>query len=367
MRYLLYIFILILLSGCGQEPILLGFSGEMTGRYSSENVATRNGAQLAVDVINQQGGIAGRRLKLLIRNDRGKQEVAREVDKELIEKGVVAIVGHMSSFVTEGVIPLMNETKTILFSPTVARFAGKTDYFFRTSPGVSAEAYALSYFMFHEMRIQEIFGVVDSVNLEYTDALWQSVGNGFEDQGGIVLEKVYLEKNDLYQILKESSLRRVKPQAIVFISSAIDVALMVQYARQLGLQSALIATSSAQNQELLAKGGRAIENLHLTAIYNPENLNPQFQAFVQHYQSRYRRFPTYGAAYGYETVLVLAEALKKTRGKTQGLYQALLAIKDFPAIQGTLSINATGDVERDLYIMKVKNGQFQVVYTFPPN
>jgi branched-chain amino acid transport system substrate-binding protein len=149
----------------------------------------------------------------------------------------------------------------------------------------------------------------------------------------------------------------------MFLSSANDVALLAQFARQQGIQSRFFAPVSAHNQDLILKGGRAVENMQVLSIYNPENPYHNFQSFAQQYQQRYHQNPSYGAAYGFETVEILAHALRQTDGTSQGLSQALLGIKQLPAVQGFLSIDDYGDIQRDLYIMQIKSGQFKVVHT----
>ena len=72
------------------------------------------------------------------------------------------------------------------------------------------------------------------------------------------------------------------------------------------------------------------------------------------------------ATYAYESVLVLAEALKQTAGEADGLPEALTSIKNLEGVQGTISINEYGDVERDSYIAIIKDRQFAVIEVISP-
>ena len=81
-------FAFVLFSGCqNSEPIKIGFSGGLTGRLADLGLNGRNGVILAVEEINRNGGVAGRQIELLIRDDRQDPDVARTVDEELITKG----------------------------------------------------------------------------------------------------------------------------------------------------------------------------------------------------------------------------------------------------------------------------------------
>ncbi|MCV6638952.1 ABC transporter substrate-binding protein [Candidatus Albibeggiatoa sp. nov. NOAA] len=363
MYRLLFISYLFLLTACTERPIYIGFVGEITGRHSTENVAARNGIELAVDLINEQGGIHGKSIKLIIKNDKGDPELAQQVDTELINQGVVAIIGHMASQPTIAALPQINYSQTILFSPTVARLAGQKDYFFRAAPSIQQEAKAFPHYLYHDLGIRELVGIIDTNNRDYTEALWGDIYQDFRKLGGEIKHSLYILHDDLKTFIAESGLDRLQPEAIMFLSSANDVALLAQFARQQGIQSQFFAPVSAHNQDLILKGGRAVENMQVLSIYNPNNPYHNFQLFSQQYQKRYRQNPSYGAAYGFETVTILAHALRQTHGQSQGLPQALLGIKKLPAIQGNISIDAYGDIQRDLYIMQVKNGQFKLVHT----
>ncbi|MGM0427217.1 MAG: ABC transporter substrate-binding protein, partial [Thermodesulfobacteriota bacterium] len=100
---ILYLCVIIMISagslGCDREkePIKLGFSGCLTGRLSDLGTSGRNGAILAVEQVNEAGGINGRPVELIVRDDRQNKAEALRVDQELMAEGVVAIIGHMTS------------------------------------------------------------------------------------------------------------------------------------------------------------------------------------------------------------------------------------------------------------------------------
>ena len=80
----IYIFILFLaafcaFSGCrSKEPVIIGYSANLTGRQSELGVTGRNGIEMAVDEINSQGGINGRLIKLIVKDDKNKTDESAE-------------------------------------------------------------------------------------------------------------------------------------------------------------------------------------------------------------------------------------------------------------------------------------------------
>ena len=355
-------------AGCAsQGPILVGFAGELTGKRAELGVAGRDGAQLAVDVVNQSGGVNGRPLKLLARNDQGDPDIARQVDTELIHEGVVAIVGHITSEQTAAVLDLMNESRVVLLSPTSSgsQFTGQADHFFRVMPSNELMGQSLAAHIYTIRQVSQLTGIYDLSNRTFTETFWQSVQAEFERLGGRTRSVTFASgKTDLNSLMAQIKLEQ--PEAVLFIASAVDTALMVQYSQQYLLGAHLFSSTWAQTSELLEKGGRAVEGLEMAATYNPQDASPVYQQFVQRFQARYKRPPDLASAHSYEAVLVLAQALEQTRGQATGLPQALSTIKNLQGVQGLISIDAYGDVMRDVYIVRVESGQFKVIQTISP-
>jgi len=363
-------FLLVLVTpGCAQQdPIKIGFAGELTGRRSELGVSTRDGAQLAVDEINQRGGINGRPIELIIKDDKGDPETARQVDKALIDQDVVAIIGHITSTQTAAALDQINKAEVVLISPTSSStlFSDQADYFFRVIPGNELMGIALADHIHHHHGVKQLTGVYDTDNQTFSETLWKAVSAEFEELGGDASQVFTFAggQTDLEDFMQQ--VNATQPEALIFIATAVDTALMVQYSRQNNPEILLFSSTWAQTDELLQKGGRAIEGLEMGAAYHPQHPSPAYQEFVKKFKERYRRQPALAASHAYETVIVLAQALKQTKGQAEGLPQALSTIKNLPGLQGNISINEYGDVIREAYIVEVKDGQFEIIDTIVP-
>ena len=85
--------------------------------------------------------------------------------------------------------------------------------------------------------------------------------------------------------------------------------------------------------------------------------------FRNNYLAQFGREPNFAAAQGYETMMLLANALQKTGGDPQGLPQALVKIKDFAGLDGLISLDAYGDAHRSIYLIRVQNGRLVTAAT----
>ena len=105
-----FILILVFFSCKPSEPIRIGFLGGTSGRVADLGIAGRDGVQLAVEICNRSGGVSGRKVQLIIKNDEQTPEVAERGVRELIAEGVLAIVGPMTSAMGMAVVPIVRMT-----------------------------------------------------------------------------------------------------------------------------------------------------------------------------------------------------------------------------------------------------------------
>lgn len=356
--------------GCiKKEPVRVGFVAELSGRQAELGVQERNGAQLAVDAVNASGGVAGRRIELIIRDDLGTPEGAKKADQELINAGVVAIIGHATSKQTEAGLPVIDAAKVVMISPTTSapQLSGVSKYFFRVTVSNLVRLQALALHIFQERGIRQMAIIYDNDNAAYAKYYSQNFIKKFQSLGGMVAaERGYSSSTQPDFAVLITKLRASGADSLLIIASDFDTALIAQRARLMGWQIPLFTSAWAQTDILLQNGGRAVEGLELEQVLpvNPESTD--YLDFKRQFQSRFDRVPSFGASCAYESVMVLASALKKTGGKTEGLREALLGTRDFKGLFDTLSFDKNGDVVRPFYIGGIRDGKFVSTKTYKP-
>jgi len=355
--------------GCGRSaPILVGLAVELTGKQSDIGINIRDAALLAVDTINAQGGVNGRPLKLLIRDDKGNPDVARQVDAELVQENVVAIIGHYTSGQTAAVFDQVNQAQVVLISPsaTSTDFNGKADYFFRLMPDNGFFSTAFVDYIYTQHSIRHLAGAYDLNNRSYSETYWNAAQAEFEKLGGESSTAFPFRSGETDLKALAEQVNAAHPDAFLMISSAVDAAILAQYIRQSGSNIPLFATPWTQTTQLLEKGGQAVNGMEICTPSNPEEQGAAYNDFAKRFEERFGRQPLQATSQAYEAVLVLAAALEKTNSQAEGLPAALTAIKDFPGLQGIISFDQYGDVRRDVYIVQIKDGKYVTIATIPP-
>jgi branched-chain amino acid transport system substrate-binding protein len=365
---LIALLLITLVAGCRRpQPILIGYVAQLTGPHSDLGVDGRDGALLAVELLNAAGGVAGRPLELLVRDDQGDPATARQVDSDLVEQGISALIGHSTSSQTAAVFDQLNHKGVVLISPTSAshQFTAHDDYFFRVMPATSLQAAALAAHL-QTTGLTRVVGVFDQANLTFTRSYWRHLADELQARGIQATTAISFRSGSDDPRTVAYTLAASQPAAAVLIASAFDTALLTQAFRLFDPVTPIFTTTWAQTDELLVKGGAAVEGLQLLAVYDPESTHPTFQEFRARFEQRYRRSPSFAAVYSYEAVLVLAEGLRRSNGQTTGLREALRDLDRITGLQGELVFDQYGDVRRDLYLTVVRNGQFVVSGAITP-
>ncbi|MBL7063801.1 MAG: ABC transporter substrate-binding protein [Anaerolineae bacterium] len=359
-----------LLSGCAsRRPILVGFAGELSGKNADLGTHGRDGAQLAVETLNATDGIAGRPIELLVRDDLGTPEGARAADRELIDAGVVAIIGHMTSGQSMAALPVTEEAGVVLLSPTTSttELSGLDDHFFRVNPVNALAARTLARHIYQHHSMSRMAAIYDTDNAAYTKTFWTAFAEAYRALSGQVTGEAAFSsagEPDFAPLVAE--LQATGPDGLLIIASALDTALIAQQTRLSDWQIPLFASSWAQTETLPQNGGQAVEGIEIVMQYDSNSQKSAFLEFRAHYQERFGRAPTFAAAQAYEAVLVLAAALEKTGGQAEGLPQALLETQSFEGLVGTISLDEYGDVVRTQFLVTVQDGQFVTLAALEP-
>lgn len=353
-----------LLGHLEKKPILIGFAAQLTGRQAELGVQERNGVQLAVERINASGGIAGRKIELLVRDDLGLPGQAQNVDRELIKAGVTAIIGHATSAQTVAGLEVTNPAKVVLIGPTVSTpdLSGLDDYFFRVYPSFKNEAQAFAQNIYQRSGITRLAIIYDSDNTTYSKTYSTIFADKFQSMGGKITGEVSFSsaaQPDFSPTLMK--LRAKKADGLLIVASDIDTALIAQRTRLIGWQTPLFSSAWAPTETLINNGGQAVEGIKIEQAYAITSQSPTFLDFQARYQARFGHDPSFGATLAYDAASVLAAALEKTGGKPQGLKQALLKTHDFRGLMDIFSFDRFGDVERPLYFSSIRNGKFVIL------
>ena len=110
-----------------------------------------------------------------------------------------------------------------------------------------------------------------------------------------------------------------------------------------------------------------MEGAYLCSHYSPDDPSPRVQNFVAAYKKRFGSTPDSNASLGYDSVLVLVDAIRRA-GTTErdALRKAIATTRDFMAVTGKITIDSERNASKNAVIIQVKNGKFEFVQSMSP-
>ncbi len=352
------------LLGCEPpEPIRIGFVGGTSGRVADLGIAGRDAVLLAVELRNQSGGVAGRKVKLLIKDDQQNPEVAQRAVRDLIEQGVVAIIGPMTSAMAIAVVPIANEAKVLLMSPTATTddLTGLDDYFFRLNTSARDNASRIARYHVGQSATRRLAATYDLRNKSYTENWLDSFRATYVQGGGEVVKVIGFESGGETTFLQlAQDLLAAPVDGVLIVANSVDTALLCQQIRKLGSRVPIISSEWAATERLIELGGKAVEGVIMAQNFDRNSIAPRYRAFYQAYRDRFHREPGFGGVIAFDAANVVLDALAQRR-EGQSVKETVLAARHFEGVQEPMLFNEFGEVKRRLFITVVRDGQFVVV------
>ncbi len=349
-----------LLAGCGPKPpIQMGFIGGLTGPNSDNGQSGLNGVILAVEQFNRAGGVDGRMVELISRDDGQNKETATRSAEELAQARAEAVIGPFTSSMAEVIVPILGQAGTFEVSPTITSmdFYGKDDNLFRinrtTRDNVRDYARVLSW------RGQKRVAVAyDLRNRNFTESWLNEFRATVQGQGEQLAAEVPYESGpdtDFAQVVRR--MLAGKPDGLFFISGALDVARLAQAARKQAPRLPIGASEWAATEQLIELGGEVVEGLLIVQNYNQDDDSETFRNFTEAYYKRFQRNPGYSSVSAYDAATVALTALKNRR-RDESVKAAALRSGPYHGLQQEIVFDANGDTQRKVFFTEIRGGRY---------
>lgn len=350
----------VFLTACSQpppEPIKIGMAVNLSGRGGMSGEHIRDGAMLAVREVNENGGINGRPLLLLVQDDENSDAGIKKADQSLIDENVVAIIGHTTSTNTLKSMPFITSHNGLLITPftSTGKVSGLDDVLLRTSVDTNLYGKKVADYL-HKNKIKQIAVLLDMTNpgfvLDYVERLKKHYNGKLSTVG------LQSRENVNWQPVVEELLAP-DPQLIFMITEASMTGVAAQKLREKGFTGPLMATLWAQSPALFDYGGKAIEDLSIITFISTENERPEYQKFAQNLQESFNKPATARSTRSYEIIMIITDALKRCEKITSAELKKQLLAKKYTTLMGEVEFDQYGDVIRPVYEVTVKDGTFQ--------
>lgn len=368
--FFLVLTLTLLTFGCsGQEPakeeekgpVKIGFFAPVTGPAAADGESVLNAAKLAVEKINEAGGINGREVVLVDYDDGLDTKQAVSIAQKLTTKdGVVAVVSGSYSGTTRASAKIYQDAKIPMISsyaihPDITRTG---DYIFRQSfvgqvQGRAGAKVAVE--MLNAKRISILH-----VDIDFGKTLSQSFKEKAEELGAeiVSIDSFSMGEREFTPVL--TKIKQLNPDLIYIPAYAGEGAQIVRQAKDLNMKIQFLGTEGIDSTiQFLGVAEDAAEGVVITTNLNRDSERKEVQDFIKSYNEKYGFKPDMVAASTYDAFMVLFHVMKEKGTDPEAIRQGLTEIKDFPAVTGIIKgYNRLGEVEKSVQVQIVRDGEF---------
>lgn len=358
-------------SSHSSDVIKVGEFASLTGGNASFGISSHQGTQMAIDELNAQGGVLGKKLQLITEDDQSKAgEPALVVQKMIGRDNVIAVLGEVASSKSLEAAPICQDTKTPMISPasTNPKVTETGDYIFRVCFIDPFQGTVMAKFCMDNLKKKNV-AILTDVKQDYSVGLAQFFKEYLTSHGGkIVVEQSY-SSGDKDFSAQLTAIRNADPapEAIFVPGYYTEAGLIARQARELGITVPLMGGDGWDSASLTEVGGEALNNCYFSNHFSTQDTNKLIQDFLSKYQAKYGNVPDAMAALGYDSAMILADAIKRAGSldKTK-IRDAIAQTKDYPGITGKITLNAQRNADKPAVVLEIKDGKFNYVATVNP-
>ncbi len=356
----LLVFVGFLFMGCSsKEPVRLGFLGQLTGTASEWGRGARDGANLSIDIINEQGGVKNRQIELVVKNSNEYEDITDAL-MEFSNDGIDIIIGCVLSTNSLKATPFANSKNMLLLSPTSStRDLGEIDdNFIRCVQNDKQIAYRLAEYLSGTGKWRKVNSAWSMFNRTNMEGWHNSFKEKMEENGNIVEVKGTFEgESDFKQLAL--SLIAGDPDGIFIVGQLDNANKLIQELYKLKTDIPIAINSGSTLKESPSVFGNAGENIIGVQAFFMDMDNSKHMDFYNLFTENYTEEPNYPNLLGYDAGNIMIRALRETNDITpESLKETILRIKGFDSPMGTVIIDKYGDSQRDVNILQIKNGEY---------
>ena len=364
-KFILLFVSLLLLWGCGNQSknntIKIGAILPLTGNAAAWGIPPKNGATLAVEQINANGGILGKKLKLIVEDGGCDPRMGvNAINKLLSVNKPVAVVGAVCSAVTLAIAPIVEKNKVVLISPasTSPDITDAGDYIFRVIP---SDALRAKVFAKYITSLGYKTAVVLTINNIAGKGAEQSFQKYFKKDGGKVLGVETYTPDATTVKTQLTRTEGLKPDIILALSQVKDAVIVLKDVKELNINIPLFFQSEALGDPSVIKNAGDAAN-GATYITFAKSDDKAAKSFEHAYKKRFHKEPALFAPEAYDAVMLIAKGLKKI-GKVNAmkLHDELYTVSDYQGASGIITFDKNGDVIKPFAIKTIHNRKIELV------
>lgn len=353
-------------SATNTDEIRIGINYELSGDNATYGQGAVEGIEMAIDEINQAGGINGKLIKAIKYDNESKPSEASTLANKLVSQDkVLAILGPATTGAFTSQIPVANKNKIPIATGsatgdnlTFAADGSVHEYVFRICFNDSFQGRVMANFAAENLSAKKAVIIMDSSN-DYSKGLTKNFKETFTAAGGtIVAEESYVKGDtDFNAIL--TKIKDLDFDAIFIPGYYNEAGLIIKQARTLGIDKPILGADGFDSPVLVELAGAdALNNVYFSNHYSSIGDDPVVLKFIADFEAKYGKKPNAFNALGYDLAKFVADAISRAESLTgEAIKDALEATENFIGVTGTLSVDENHNPVKSIFVIELKDGE----------
>lgn len=351
-------------SAFGADTIKIGLMAPLTGFAAADGASVHDSVKLAVERVNNEGGVLGKKVELIVYDDRADGKEAVAVARKLIQQDqVVGVVAGSYSTPSRASAPIFQDEEI----PLVAAYAVHPDitkagdFCFRNGFLGTVEGKSAGYAAVQMLKAKKI------ALLTSDNDFGRTLAEGFKEYIDKYAKGVQIVSAQTYPFPEKdfkpylSKIKEIGPDLIFASGYYFQTGPVLKQAREMGIDTQILGEEGADSPKTLEIAGNAAEGFVIVTNLNRDDPRPEVQSFLTEYETRYKLQPDMVGASAYDAFMIICDAIKRA-GTTDGkaVRDAIAGTKNYNALTGEIKgFNDIGEVVKEVQVQIVKGGRFR--------
>lgn len=334
-----------------EDPIVLGFTGPITGDLANVGENALAAVELAVEEVNAEGGINGRTLEVIYEDDQCTGTAGASAINKLVNvDGVSALVSSVCSPVVLSVAPIVESAQIpmLAYCSTAADISQAGDFVFRTVPSDLFQAAFGADYAYNELDAET--AAVVYINNDWGVGLRTSFIEEFEAFGGEIVTDEAYDPATVDLRSQMSKVREAQPDIVYFAGFTDGTIAGIRQAKELGVEVPFLGADAWDDTRVWSELGEIADGVMYSVIATEDN-----QAFRTAMAEKVGSEEViFCSNFAYDNVKILAQVIEEVGDDPLAIKDALYGVKYRNGVSSkTIEFDENGDPLVAEYVVKV--------------
>jgi branched-chain amino acid transport system substrate-binding protein len=354
-----------------QQTIKIANLVELSGAGATSGTNFKDGVELAVNEINAAGGILGKKIQTNSADTQSNPGVAKGLTQKAVDDDVFAIFGPV--FSGSIMVSMAESRRAEIPNFTGGEAASITQqgnpYVFRTSFGQAQSFPKLGRYIADTAKLKTL--AVIYVNNDFGKGGLDNIRKALASTNTKILTEISTDSGQVDFSAAVLKAKQSGADGLFSYSNEEESARILRELRKQGWTKPIIGETVLTSQKVIELAGDAANGAVGHVGLTVDAPNPEMLKFKAKFYQKYKYVPDHNGIKGYTGVYVLKAAIEKVgkldrKAVAQAMHGLVINAKKYPGVIMDVAFDMNGDIDRESYLVEVKNGKQEITVTLPP-